>query len=626
MAWSFPAAAGIYRLAVRFRTPSGNKGFNGTLNGDGFSGMFPASNSFASYDAGLIELATGTNQLQIGGGWNWYEIDAVTMTPETPAPPLPVPGIPCNPLATPAAQALLGGIAAIYGRHTYSGQHGIAETSHILQVSGKLPAMIEGDFMNYSPSRVERQGIPADYTESILAKHADGHILKLAWHWNAPTHLIDSAEYPWWRGFYTAGTTFDLAAALADPESTEYQLLLRDIDAIAVQLQKAADANIPILWRPLHESEGGWFWWGAKGPEPFKELWRLLYDRLTTLHGLHNLIWVLTSEHPDWYPGDDVVDVIGVDAYPANRSDALSARWEPLLARFDGIKPIALTEFGGVPDVERMHRLGAFFAWFCSWTGPYGPTSEPAAKVARIYQSNEVLTLDELAAPDPPPVFAADPLPKPDAAAGSTYAGHSLAGDASAHDPSDTLTFEISTGPAWLLVASDGALTGTPRIADSGTNEFTVSATDSRGLSAETTLRIEVTLTHHQSWQLAEFGADADNPAIAGDAANPDHDGLANLLEYALGTDPNYPNPSPVTWETTGEPPALVITIPRDPDATGVTLEVESTANLADPASWTTAGVEILTHTPDLLVVRDSQPGPHRFFRLRATRNTQPEP
>ncbi len=532
VAWSFPAAAGVYRLSVRFRTPHGNKGFNGTLNGEGFSGMFPASNSFASYDAGLIELAAGTNQLQIGGGWNWYEIDAVTMTPESPTPPLPVPGIPCNPLATPAARALLGTIAANYGRHTYSGQHGIAETSHILQVSGKLPAMIEGDLMNYSPSRVERQGIPADYTESILAKHDDGHILKLAWHWNAPTHLIDSTEYPWWRGFYTAGTTFDVAAALADPASTEYQLILRDIDAIAVQLQKAAAADIPILWRPLHESEGGWFWWGAKGPEPFKELWRLLHHRLTTHHGLHNLIWVLTSEHPAWYPGDDVVDVIGVDAYPSNRSDALSSRWEPLLKRFDGNKPIALTEFGGVPDVERMHRLGVFFAWFCSWTGPYGPTTEPAAKVARIYQSDEVLTLDEL----------------------------------------------------------------------------------------------EVTLSHYQAWQLARFGTDADDPAIAGDAANPDHDGLANLLEYALGTDPNKPNPSPVTWEITGEPPALVITIPRDPAATDVTLEVEATDTLADPSSWSTDGVEILTNTPDLLIVRDAQPGPRRFFRIRATRNTPNRP
>nr|MCU0781335.1 glycoside hydrolase family 26 protein [Akkermansiaceae bacterium] len=322
-----------------------------------------------------------------------------------------------------------------------------------------------------------------------------------------------------------AGTTFDIAAALANPESSEYQLLLRDIDAIAVQLQKAAAANIPILWRPLHESEGGWFWWGAKGPGPFKELWRLLHHRLTTHHALHNLIWVLTSEHPDWYPGDDVVDVIGVDAYPSNRSDALSSRWEPLLARFDGNKPIALTEFGGVPDIERMHRLGVFFAWFCSWTGPYGPTSEPDTKVARIYQSGAVLTLN-----------------------------------------------------------------------------------------------------HHRAWQLAHFSTDADDPAIAGDAANPDHDGLANLLEYALGTDPNHPNPSPVSWEFTGEDPALVITIPRDPAATGVTLEVESTANLADPASWTTAGVEILTDTPDLLIVRDSQPGPRRFFRLRATRNMPPVP
>jgi hypothetical protein len=417
-----------------------------------------------------------------------------------------------------------------------------------------------------------------------------------------------------------------VAAALADPTGEDYALILRDIDAIAVQLKKAADANIPILWRPLHESEGGWFWWGAKGPGPFKELWRLLYQRLTVHHGLHNLVWVLTSEHPDWYPGHDVVDVVGVDAYPDNRSDALSSRWAPLLERFNGVKPLALTEFGGVPDIERMHRLGVTWAWFCSWTGPYGSTSEPNDKVARIYQSASVVTLDELAPANLPPVFAANLLLKPAAAAEAAYTGHSLAADASDPDANDTLSFAKTTGPAWLIVASNGALTGTPRIADSGTNEFTVSATDSRGLSAETTLRIEVTLTHHQSWQLARFGTDADNPAIAGDAANPDHDGLANLLEYALGTDPKHPSPSPVTWETAGEAPALVITIPRNPDATDVTLEVESTSNLADPASWTTAGVEILTQTPGLLVVRDSQPGPHRFFRLRASRNTQPEP
>ena len=93
--------------------------------------------------------------------------------------------------------------------------------------------------------------------------------------------------------------------------------MIRDIDAIAVELTKLRDAHVPVLWRPLHEAEGGWFWWGAQGPKNYVRLYRLLYDRLTKVHKLDNLIWVYTSGgKPEWYPGDDVVDIIGADAYP----------------------------------------------------------------------------------------------------------------------------------------------------------------------------------------------------------------------------------------------------------------------------------------------------------------------
>ena len=54
-------------------------------------------------------------------------------------------------------------------------------------------------------------------------------------------------------------------SALADPAGEDYALLLRDIDAIAVELQKFEDAGVPVIWRPLHEAQGGWFWWGAQG-------------------------------------------------------------------------------------------------------------------------------------------------------------------------------------------------------------------------------------------------------------------------------------------------------------------------------------------------------------------------
>ncbi|RYD36553.1 MAG: hypothetical protein EOP87_05260 [Verrucomicrobiaceae bacterium] len=222
-------------------------------------------------------------------------------------------------------------------------------------------------------------------------------MLSVIWHWNAPSGILNTPEQPWWRGFYTEATTFDVAAALANPSSPEYAQILRDIDTIAVQLRKLQDAGIPVLWRPLHEAEGAWFWWGAKGPAAYKQLWRLLFNRLTTYHGLHNLVWVLTVEDAAWYPGDDVVDVVGVDAYPDDRTDALLTRWQPLRDRFDGVKPIALTEFGGVPDIEKMQRLGVWWAWFASWQGAqHGPQSAPDATVSRIYQSAGVVTLDEL--------------------------------------------------------------------------------------------------------------------------------------------------------------------------------------------------------------------------------------
>jgi mannan endo-1,4-beta-mannosidase len=70
---------------------------------------------------------------------------------------------------------------------------------------------------------------------------------------------------------------------------------MKDIDTIAVQLKKLQSKGIPVLFRPLHEAEGGWFWWGAQGPEPCKKLWRILYQRLTHHHRINNLIWMVRT-------------------------------------------------------------------------------------------------------------------------------------------------------------------------------------------------------------------------------------------------------------------------------------------------------------------------------------------
>ncbi|MEX1116640.1 MAG: glycosyl hydrolase [Akkermansiaceae bacterium] len=391
--WEFAAKAGIYQLAVIGRTPHGRKAFEGKV------GRFPFSSFFDNRDLGavplgIVELVDGPNQLEIGGGWGYYEITGLTLTPAVvPAPPQPGPAVPANPDATPAARSLLRAIAASYGKQTLSGQMETRDLGLIQKAGADAPAIIATDLMFHSPSMVERQGPPKGHPESFVPLAAQGHIISLMWHWNAPSGLVSNDEFPWWRGFYTDGTSFDLAAALADPAGAEYSLLLRDIDAIAVQLAKFDKAGVPILWRPLHEADGGWFWWGAKGPDAFKKLWRILFERLTRHHQLHNLLWVLTVEHTDWYPGDDVVDVACIDVYPTDRDDPLVGRWQKQRDFYDGRKPLALGEYPGIPDIPRMRRLGVHWAWFCSWQGEHGPRLTAPEEIRRIFHSDDVITL-----------------------------------------------------------------------------------------------------------------------------------------------------------------------------------------------------------------------------------------
>jgi hypothetical protein len=95
-----------------------------------------------------------------------------------------------------------------------------------------------------------------------------------------------------------------------------------------------------------------------------------------------------------------VVDIVGVDAYPSDPGSSLSIQWEALKAQFDGVKLLTLSEFGGVADTERMHQFGVWWCYFSPWSGTF-ISNAPPATINRIYQSSEVLTLDEINARPP---------------------------------------------------------------------------------------------------------------------------------------------------------------------------------------------------------------------------------
>ena len=134
---------------------------------------------------------------------------------------------------------------------------------------------------------------------------------------------------------------------LLDPSSETHIRWLRELDQLADGLQQLKDARVVVLWRPLHEMNGNWFWWGGKDPAAFIKLWRQMFDYLTKTKGLDNLLWVYSpgssGKIAAYYPGDRYVDLVGLDTY----TDFVDARHIKGYAEMSQIqKPFGFAEFG----------------------------------------------------------------------------------------------------------------------------------------------------------------------------------------------------------------------------------------------------------------------------------------
>ena len=134
---------------------------------------------------------------------------------------------------------------------------------------------------------------------------------------------------------------------LLDPSSDTHVRWLQELDQLAGGLQQLKDAGVVVLWRPFHEMNGGWFWWGGKDPAAFIKLWQQMFDYLTKTKGLDNLLWVYSPGSGDktaaYYPGDRYVDLIGFDTY----TDFVDAKHIKGYAEMTQIKkPFGFAEFG----------------------------------------------------------------------------------------------------------------------------------------------------------------------------------------------------------------------------------------------------------------------------------------
>lgn len=118
------------------------------------------------------------------------------------------------------------------------------------------------------------------------------------------------------------------------------------LDAVATGLQTLQSNNVTVLFRPFHEMNGDWFWWGNKDATQFKNAWIYMFNYLTNTKGLHNLLWVYAPfAHYDmtaYYPGSAYVDIAGMDDYDGiSLTDTTDYN---TLLTFG--KPFALCEYG----------------------------------------------------------------------------------------------------------------------------------------------------------------------------------------------------------------------------------------------------------------------------------------
>ena len=399
---------GLYDLWIAFAAPNGEKTNDIHVNGDYVgSQIFPSSQAFDEGYFGKVFLKKGTNSLKVVKNWGYFEVDYFRISPTS-----------ANEIHNYKEQLVTSGssyeaetlylfLRDYYGHRIISGQQADAggenELEYIQQQTGKLPAIKGFDLIDYSPTRVAN-GTTSRQTElAIDWWQQDRGIVSLMWHWNAPKDLLDTDDAPWWSGFYTYATTFDPTIAMNDPNSEEYELILSDIDVIAEELKELQEAKVPVLWRPLHEAEGGWFWWGSQGPEVCVWLWKVMYDRLTNHHGLDNMIWVWTgtdsADALEWYPGDDYVDIVGADIYLENGNYATSfSMFDNMAGIHEGQKIITLSETGTIPDASDMDDQKARWSWFVVWSGDFimDGVKNDVDHLITTYQHEYVITLDEL--------------------------------------------------------------------------------------------------------------------------------------------------------------------------------------------------------------------------------------
>ena len=235
--------------------------------------------------------------------------------------------------------------------------------------------------------------------EAIEWSKESGGLCAFTWHWNVPKD-IDNPEGGY--AFYTNEITNFSQVNAVTPGTKEYETVIHDIDLIATKIQRMESEGVTILFRPLHEASGAWFWWGLQGRdsatnEVFQKLWYMIYDRLENYHKLTNIIWVWNGQNPHTAIHPNAFDIEGIDRYYDQEdisAEALSTYYDKCYGELAGYdkycaelagmestgKMMALTECGYIPDPEGIKAANTIWLYYMVWNGDFIYETDAAGK------------------------------------------------------------------------------------------------------------------------------------------------------------------------------------------------------------------------------------------------------
>ncbi len=318
-------------------------------------------------------------------------------------------GVLSNSKASDKAIELYEYLCLNYGKATLSAQQCSQGTNNeiyeVLRYTGKYPAIRFGELMDYAT------GADSGDIEYAIDYAQNGGIVGYVWHWVKGGSV------------YSEKSDFDLKKAVNAHDigrmdesklndlyesggvSDEAMSLLADIDEIAAELLRLKELDIPVLFRPLPEASGGWYWWG-EDTDAYLWLYRLIYLRLTDYWHLDNLIFVWNGQDKDWYVGDEWCDIISLDIYDfSGEAWDISSRVNLLhtAQRISASKPVVISECNVLPAPVNIVNDRAYFGYACVWSGGYvtdeqggfGGDMDESEWVV-FYNSSATITRDEL--------------------------------------------------------------------------------------------------------------------------------------------------------------------------------------------------------------------------------------